>query len=164
MPFSVFFIISPTKITVEEAYKVFESVLEVHGYTTVPSGRITKIVPAVQARSKDIETRLRLEAIDPEDKVVTQLIPLKYADPNELKKLFAPMISKSSVMVSYPPTGILIVTDVLSNIKRLLSIIGAIDVEGIGEEITVIPIEHASASVMAKSFNAIPQDSMTSAR
>jgi general secretion pathway protein D len=150
-------IISPTKITVEEAYRVFESVLEVHGYTTVPAGSIIKIVPAVQARSKDIETRLRMEAITPEDKVVTQLIPLKYADPNELKKLFAPLISKSSVMVSYPPTGMLIVTDVLSNIKRVLSIIEAIDVEGIGEEITVIPLEHASASVMAKSLNTIFQ-------
>ena len=150
-------IISPTKITVEEAFKVFESVLEVHGYTTVPAGSIIKIVPAVQARYKDIETRLRKEAITPEDRVVTQLIPLKYADPNELKKLFAPLISKSSVIVSYPPTGILIVTDVLSNIKRLLHITEAIDVVGIGEEISVIPLEHAPASDLSKSFSNIFQ-------
>lgn len=148
-------IISPTKITVKEAYKVFESVLEVHGYTTVPAGSIIKIVPAVQARSKNIEIRLRKEAITPGDRVVTQLIPLKYADPNELKKLFAPLISKSSVIVSYPPTGILIVTDVLSNIKRLLHITEAIDVEGIGEEISVVPLEYATASVMSKSLNTV---------
>ncbi|MBW1912779.1 MAG: hypothetical protein JRI43_06375, partial [Deltaproteobacteria bacterium] len=49
-------IISPTKITIKEAYKVFESVLEVHGFTTVPAGSIIKIVPSIQARSKDIET------------------------------------------------------------------------------------------------------------
>ncbi|MFB0520881.1 MAG: type II secretion system protein GspD, partial [Desulfatiglandales bacterium] len=36
-------IISPTKISVKEAYKVFESVLEVHGFTTVPAGNIIKI-------------------------------------------------------------------------------------------------------------------------
>jgi general secretion pathway protein D len=150
-------IISPTKITVEEAYRVFESVLEVHGYTTVPAGKIIKIVPAVAARGKDIETRLREEAVTPEDKVVTQLVPLRYADPNELKKLFAPLISKSSVIVSYPPTGMLIVTDVQSNIRRLLSIIEAIDVPGIGEEISVIPLEYATASVMAKSLNEVFQ-------
>lgn len=153
-------IISPTKITVDEAYKVFESVLEVHGFTTVPAGSIIKIVPAIQARSKDIETRLRKEAITPEDKVVTQLIPLKFADPNELKKLFSPLISKNSVMVSYPPTGMLIVTDVLSNIKRLLSIVDVIDVEGIGEEISVVPLEYATASVMAKSLNSVFQRSV----
>ncbi|MFH1480478.1 MAG: type II secretion system secretin GspD [Pseudomonadota bacterium] len=150
-------IISPTKITVEEAYKVFESVLEVHGYTTVPAGNIIKIVPAVEARSKDIETRLREEARTPEDKVVTQLIPLKYADPDELKKLFAPLISKSSVMVSYSPTGMLIVTDVLSNINRLFRIIGEIDVQGIGGEIAVVPLVHATASVLAKTLNELFQ-------
>jgi len=150
-------IISPTKISVKEAYRVFESVLEVHGYTTIPAGSVTKIVPAVAARSKDIETRLRTEGISTEDKVVTQLIPLRYADPNELKKLFAPLISKSSVIVSYPPTGMLIITDVLSNIKRLLRIVDAIDVEGIGEEISIVPLEHAMATVMAKSLGTLFQ-------
>ncbi len=157
-------IISPTKITVEEAYRVFESVLEVHGYTTVPAGKIIKIVPAVAARGKDIETRLREEAITPEDKVVTQLVPLRYADPNELKKLFAPLISKSSVIVSYPPTGMLIVTDVQSNIRRLLSIIEAIDVPGIGEEISVVPLEYATASLMAKSLNEVFQKRVAGAK
>jgi len=150
-------IISPTKITVDEAYKVFESVLEVNGYTTVPAGSIIKIVPSVSARSKDIETRLKREISIPQDKMVTQLIPLKYADPDHLKKLFTPLISKTSVVVSYPPTGMLIVTDVLSNINRLLRIIEVIDVEGVGEEISVIPIVHATASVMAKSLSSIFQ-------
>jgi general secretion pathway protein D len=150
-------IISPKKISVKEAYRVFESVMEVHGYTTVPSGSITKIVPAVSARSKDIQTRLREEAITREDKVVTQLIPLRYADPNELKRLFAPLISKSSVIVSYPPTGMLIITDVLSNIKRLLRIVDAIDVEGIGEEISIIPLEHAAASEVSKTLGTLFQ-------
>ena len=150
-------IISPTKISVKEAYKVFESVLEVHGFTTVPAGNITKIVPALQARTKSIETRLREEAIIPEDKVATQLIPLEYASPDELKKLFTPLISKSSVMVSYPPTRMLIVTDVLSNIKRLLRIVKEIDVVGIGEEISVIPLYHATASDLSKSLGDIFQ-------
>jgi general secretion pathway protein D len=150
-------IVSPTKITLDEAYKVFESVLEVHGFATVPAGSIIKVVPASDARTKDIETRLRKEAITPDDKIVTQLIPLRYADPDEIKKLFSPLISKSSVMVSYPPTGMLIVTDVLSNIKRLLSILDTIDIEGIGEEISVVPLNHASAAVMGKSLTTVFQ-------
>jgi len=150
-------IISPTKISINEAYRVFESVLDVHGFTTVPAGSIIKIVPALHARSQNIETRLREEAIAPEDKVVTQLIPLAFANPDELKKLFAPLISKSSLIVSYPPTRMLIVTDVLSNINRLLKIVEAIDVVGIGEEISVIPLEHATASLLSKSLVSIFQ-------
>src|SRR5210317_355728 len=49
-------IVSPTKISIDEAYKVFESVLEVQGFTTVPAGSITKILPAVDARSKSVTT------------------------------------------------------------------------------------------------------------
>jgi len=150
-------IISPTKISVKEAYRVFESVLDVHGFTTVPAGSIIKIVPAVHARSKNIETRLHEEGISPEDKVVTQLIPLAYANPDELKKLFSPLISKSSLIVSYLPTRMLIVTDVLSNIKRLLKIVEAIDVKGIGEEISVIPLEQATASSLSKPLVSIFQ-------
>jgi general secretion pathway protein D len=157
-------IISPTKISVNEAYRVFESVLDVHGFTTVPAGSIIKIVPALHARSKNIETRLREEAIAPEDKVVTQLIPLAYANPDELKKLFAPLISKSSLIVSYPPTRMLIVTDVLSNIKRLLKIVEAIDVVGIGEEISVIPLKHATASLLLKPLVSIFQQATQRAK
>ena len=148
-------IVSPNKISVDEAYKVFESVLDVHGFTTVPSGSIIKIVPAVNARTMNVETRLKRESTEPDDQVITQLIPLRYADPDELKKLFTPFISKSSVMVSYPPTRTLIVTDVQSNIQRLLNIARAIDVEGVGEEIAVLPLEYAVAENLAKSLNTV---------
>ncbi|HJX34339.1 MAG TPA: type II secretion system secretin GspD, partial [Desulfatiglandales bacterium] len=148
-------ILSPTKITIKEAYKVFESVLEVNGFTIVESDAITKIVPMIEARSKDIETGLREESIDPEDKLVTQLIPLKYANPEDIQKVLSGLISKNSLIVSYAPTGMLIVTDVLSNIKRLLEIVDALDVEGTNEVISLIPLEHAGAESMAKSLTSI---------
>ena len=148
-------IISPSKISLKEAYKVFESVLEVHGYTTVQSGEIVKIVPSPDARSKSIETRLREEATDPEDKVVTQLIPLKYADPVAIKRLFTPMISKSSVILAYQPTNMMIITDVYSNIQRLFKILKQIDVPGIGQEISVIPIEYADSTKMVSLLSTV---------
>ncbi len=148
-------IISPTKISMTEAYKVFESVLEVHGYTTVKSGEVVKIIPAPDARAKSIETRLLEEASAPEDKVVTQLIPLTYADPVEIKRLFTPMVSKSSVILAYPPTNILIVTDVYSNIKRLLKIIKEIDITGIGQSISVIPVDYSDATKLVTLLNTV---------
>jgi general secretion pathway protein D len=141
-------IISPSKISLREAYKVFESVLEVHGYTTVKAGQIVKIVPSPDARSKSIKTMLREEAASPEDKIVTQLIPLKYAAPIEIKRLFTPMVSKSSVILAYQPTNMMIITDVHSNIRRLLKILKQIDIPGIGQEISVIPVGFADATKM----------------
>jgi general secretion pathway protein D len=150
-------IVSPKKISVKEAYKVFESVLEVHDYAAVPAGDITKIIPLRSAREKNVETRLKREAVSPEDKVITQILSLNYASPDEMKKVLTPLVSKSSVIISYTPTGMLIVTDLLSNIQRLLKIIKALDIEGIEEQISVIPVQYASAPEIEKSLNLIFQ-------
>jgi len=148
-------IISPGKITVSEAYQVFLSVLEVHDYTIVPSGQITKIVPSPDARSKSIKTRLEEEAGGFGDNVVTQIIPLRYADPNEIKQLFTPLVSKSSVILAYQPTNTLIITDVQSNIKRLLHILRAIDITGVGQQITIIPVEYADATKLVTLLSSV---------
>ena len=50
-------VVAPTEISVDEAYKVFQSVLEVHGFTAVPAGSIIKIVPSSDARGKGVETQ-----------------------------------------------------------------------------------------------------------
>ncbi|MGB3647315.1 MAG: type II secretion system secretin GspD, partial [Desulfobulbales bacterium] len=152
-------IVSPTKISVDEAYKVFESVLEVQGFAAVPAGSIIKIVPSADARSKSVETGFKEDTGEISDKIVTQLIPLKYADPEELKRLFTPMVSKNSVVISYPSTNLLIVTDVLSNIGRLLQIIEQIDVAENVAEISVIPMQNATASEVAGTLDSIFQGS-----
>ncbi len=157
-------VISPTKISVEEAYKVFESVLEVYDFAAVPAGNIVKVVPAAAAKSKNIETRLKKEAISPDDKVITQLIPLKFANPSDLKNLLTPFVSKNSLIVPYEPTGTLIVTDVLSNIKRLIKIIDQIDLEGVGLQVSVIPLKYATASILEKSLSTVFQARTTAVK
>jgi general secretion pathway protein D len=138
-------VISPSRISVAEAYRVFVSVLEVHGFTIVESGEITKIVPLPDARTRNIETRFKDDMAESNDKVVSRIIPLAYADASEMRKLLTPLVSKSSIIMDYRPTNTLIITDVQSNIKRLLSIIKTIDVTGIGQEISLIPLDNADA-------------------
>ena len=161
-------IISPSQISVAEAYRVFTSVLEVHGFTIVDSGEITKIVPMSDARARNIETRFKNDLKGDNDKVITQIIPLTYGDANEIKKLLTPLVSKSSIILAYAPTNTLIVTDVQSNIKRLLGIIKTIDVTGIGHEIALIPLENAVANDTVKILQTVfadqvkPKKGMTS--
>jgi general secretion pathway protein D len=146
-------ILSPTRISEEDAYHVFESVLEVHGFTTVPSGSVIKIIPSVQARSKSIETIREQEVQLYQDKVVTQLIPLTHTDPEDVKRLLAPLVSKTSVVIAHTDSGMLIITDFLSNITRLREIIEAVDVPSVGEELVVIPLKYASAANVAKAVS-----------
>ena len=146
-------VISPTKVSAEDAYRVFESVLEVHGYAAVPSGSVVKIVPSVQARSKSIATLKQGEFLSGEDKVVTQIIALQYANADEIKGMLSPLVSKTSVLISHVKSGMLILTDYASNISRLLDIIKAVDVPPDSEEMVIIPLYHASAENVAKAIS-----------
>ncbi|MEW6079951.1 MAG: type II secretion system secretin GspD [Thermodesulfobacteriota bacterium] len=158
-------IISPAKISVEEAYQVFESVLEVHGYTTVQSGSIIKVVKDMDARSKSVETGLAgIEPESAEDKVVTQIIPLKFGDPNEVKQLFVPLVSKAGIILAYPSTNMLIVTDYHSNIKRLMNILHVIDVTGIGRQVSVTPLEYSDATKLVTILESMFQSKQAKAK
>ena len=150
-------IISPKKIPIGDVYKVFLSVLEINGFTVVPSGNMIKIIPSVSAREKGLETRTKKDPAAQEDRMVTQIVTLERANPDEIKRVLDPIISKSSSVLSYPPAGILVITDYLSNIKRLQEIILALDVEGAGDQISYIPMQHASASEVVKSLTTIFQ-------
>jgi general secretion pathway protein D len=150
-------IISPKKIAVEEVYKVFESVLEVYGFATVQSGDVIKIIQSQQAKEKSLETRLQHEPATMEDKFVTQIISLQHASPDEMKRVLDPLISKSSVILSYPPAGMLVISEVMSNIKRLQEIIEALDVEGAGDQISYVPLKHATSTEAIKSLNTVFQ-------
>jgi general secretion pathway protein D len=156
-------VISPKKIPVEDVYKVFLSVLEVNGFTVVPSGDMTKIIPATFAREKSLETRIKNEPGSPDDRMITQIVSLERANPDEVKRVLDPIISKSSSVLAYPPAGILVITDYLSNIKRLQEIISALDVEGAGDQLSYIPLVNASASEVVKSLNTIFQQRQTKA-
>jgi len=146
-------VLSPTKISVEEAYRVFLSVLEVNGFTTVPAGKVIKVVPSVAARQMSVDTRRVPGFVPrPDDRVITQLIPLMYADSQEIRKLLAPLVSKQGVMVAYEPTDTLILTDYQSNIQRLLHIIEELDVESGEATISVLQLEYASAEDIAKTL------------
>jgi len=147
-------VLSPSKISVDEAYMVFESVLEVHGFTTVPAGSVIKVVPSVEARQKSVELRKAPGFVRrPDDRIITQIMPLHYANAQEVRKLLAPMVSKQGVVIAYNPTDTLIITDFQSNIQRLLSIVEEIDVEFQEANISVMPLEYASAENLAETIS-----------
>jgi general secretion pathway protein D len=63
------------------------------------------------------------------------------------------MVSKQGVVIAYDPTDTLIITDFQSNIQRLLSIVEEIDVEFQEANISVMPLEYASAENLAEKIS-----------
>jgi len=149
-------IVSPTKITVEEAYAVFESVLQVKGFTTVqgPGGAI-KVIPLREAKESNVETVRSGAAPPASDRFITRLIPLEYIDAEAIAETLKPLVSKDASLVAYPPTNTVILTDAATNISRILSIVRSIDVETFKEELSVIELEHADATTLAQQLSEI---------
>ena len=147
-------VISPRKVTVNEAYEVFESVLEVQGFTTVPSQGGTKIVRAVKARKKNLGIRSDTNGTRVSgDRMITQIIPLDYAGSQKLRKLLTPMVSKQGLLVDYPPTNTLILTDYQSNIQKILEIVDSVDRKSLRTRLAIYRLEHADANRIAKVLN-----------
>ena len=150
-------IVSPQKVTVDEVYKVFLSVLEVNGFTVIESGQLSKILPTAAAKTKATETFMERKLRTPEDKIVTQLVPLKHADAANLTKVLASLIEKTGLLVPYAETNTIIVIDTLSNINRIVRIVTELDVPG-DEEIWVTQLRYAKADDLAKKFSTLFQE------
>ncbi len=156
-------VISPTKITKDEAYQVFESVLDIKGFTTVPAGKVIKIVQARDAVGKSIETLTEGDYRAVSDRFITRLLPLKYVSAEDVKRILDPLKSKAGGQIDlYAPTNTIIFTDTSLNINRFLKIIKEIDVAGFETVIEVIPIKYALADVMASELEAVLQASTSS--
>jgi general secretion pathway protein D len=149
-------IVSPTRITVKEAYAVFESVLQVKGFTTVeaPGGAI-KVIPLREAKESNVETVRGEGATPATDRFITRLIPLRYIDAEAIAETLKPLVSKDASLVAYAPTNTVILTDAATNISRILSIVRSIDVETFKEELSVIELRHADAATMAQQLSEI---------
>ena len=138
-------VISPRKMSLDEAYQVFLSVLDVNGYGTVTNGGVTKIVRAADAITKSLDT-VTGSPQKREDVLVTQIIQLKHVDANDMKTLFTPLLSRgSSQLLAYPQSNVLIITDTRSNIKKITEILDIIDKSGFGQEFRIFSLSYASA-------------------
>src|SRR5208337_4896600 len=142
-------IISPTKVTPQQAYTIFQSVLHVKGFTTVQAGAIIKIVPSRMVRESAALTQSQQPGISQGDEYVTRMVKLSNVEAASLVGVIQPMISRDGLIAAYPETNTLILTDSAWNIQRLLQIIGALDAHGVQQDVVVIPLKLAYADDLA---------------
>jgi len=157
-------IISPTPVTADQAYAVFESVLQVKGFTTVrtPGGAL-KVIPLREAKETSVETSRSTAPPRNRDTFITRLIPLRYIEAESIVTTLKPLVSKDAAIAAYGPTNTVILTESASNIRRIIAILEKIDIETYREEIAVIRIEFADASTMASQIAEIFGATVTAA-
>ncbi len=150
-------LISPKKFTKRDAKKIFETVLAMHGYTTIqrPGSPLVQVVPTQDAPRLPSPTRQDKKGVKGEGFFLTQIIPLQYADANQVRAALTPLISKSAGLAVYAPGNILVLSDTQSNIRRIMAIVKEMDVPPADVVFFVLSLKHASAKKLAPILTAL---------
>lgn len=150
-------VMSPTKTRLGDVYQVLETILHIHGFMAVPAGDFVKVIPTSNVTQHELPVRIGSDPnqIPINDSMVTQLIPLTFADADEITQVVQPLITGAIKLSPYRRTNSLIVTDTNAKIHYLTRIIQQLDVEGAQEQVQVIPLKHASAQVLSEQLSRI---------
>ena len=140
-----------------EIYKVFLSILEVHGYTAIPSGKTIKIVPDADAKHSAIPF-VSAKRPGAGDEAVTRVIEIKHVTAAQLVPILRPLVPPQGHLAAYPQSNVLIISDRAANIARLVKIIKRIDQPTSGE-IEIVQLENAVASDLVRVLTSLQQQS-----
>lgn len=152
-------VVAPEPLTEDEAYRVFQSVLEVNGYATVASAGVIKIVPAAQGRTRGLPPgggAASPGGMNPED-LVTRVIHLDHVFAERLVPILRPLLPAYGHLAADPKSASLILTDRAANVERLTGIIERLDRPARTGEVELVALTHASAEELAQLFNQLRQ-------
>lgn len=147
-------IISPRKVTKEEAYQAFLSALNLLGMTTVETGKVIKIMPVRTAVKGNLRTFLGSKWTPLTDEIITQIVPLKYIDAKDVSSTLSRIVSSNS-MIPYERTNTLIISDSGYKVRRILDILELLDVQGQQPQVAIVPIRYSDAKSVTDKVNEI---------
>ncbi len=150
-------IVAPELITPEEAYRLFLGALDSVGLTVQPDGKVLRIIETANAKTSPIPLFGMDSDIPNNESYVTRLIRVENADPNEVAQVFGRLKGPQGDVIVYAPQGALIVTDLASNVSRMMAILKQIDQPGTGERVWIISVKNTSAADMAQKLGDIFQ-------
>src|SRR6267378_3443415 len=142
-------IVSARPMPIAGAYQVFLSALKAQGFTAVEGpGDAVRIIPVAEAKAA--------APVNDQDgpprggeQLVTHVAIGQHVAVAQLQNVLRPLMSPTSQLSVYDPANALVITDYADNVRRLLRIIEKID-QPASTDVTVIPVQHASAIDLAE--------------
>jgi len=119
------------KLSHDDLWPVFHRILEVNGLTVVQQKGLYRVASLKDASGLPIPYRFGMEqeGIPPAERVVIQIIPIKYIVPGEMVKLLTPFLSANGTIVSHDESNLIVVVDRGTNILKILKMVEAFDLD-----------------------------------
>ncbi|GAB4302391.1 MAG: type II secretion system secretin GspD [Desulfuromonadia bacterium] len=143
-------IYSPTKLSPQDAYAVFTSVLELKGFTIIPSGKTNKIIPTSAVRQSGVNIAAAAEPVPPNETYSARIISLDYISSQEAMTFLQPLVSKDGHISAFGPGNLLLLIDSNPNIEKILGILELVDTDQARKGGEILFLSHASAESTAK--------------
>lgn len=155
-------IISPNPVSAGEAYQAFLSALQMNGLTVVRSGKFYKIVDVNAGIKEPISPTWDNQSVDKNDGLVTHIVALEYVEVSQVKAVLDQLKTPTGVIVEYPATNTLIITDTGNSVNRILAFLKRIDNgSSDGERLWVYPVQYAEASELESLLKTVFQTQST---
>ncbi len=143
-------VFSPAKLTNDEAFNVFTSVLELKGFTVVQAGKVYKIIPTTMAKQSGMKIFADQERGPVNEAYVARVISLDHIPASDAVTFLQPIVSKDGYISSFGPSNMVLVVDSALNIQKLLGIIELIDIDQQRDKAEMVFLKNASAESAAK--------------
>ncbi|MBP1727644.1 MAG: gspD [Deltaproteobacteria bacterium] len=143
-------VFSPAKLSNEEAFNVFTSVLELKGFTLIQSGKVYKIVPTASAKQSGTRLYADKEKIPVNESYIARVITLENITAQEAVTFLQPVVSKDGHVSAFGPANMLLVVDSSFNIQKIMAIIQVIDAEKRRDLPEILYLKSAGAENVAK--------------
>src|SRR5215510_5858701 len=145
----------------DEAVDLLNTVLNQNGFAAVRKERTLTITSRKDAKTEDIPVRRGSEPKDIEknDEMVTQIVPVRYANATQLTKDLLPLLPTGAEMTANESANALVITDTQANIRRMTEIVQALDtsISSISA-VRVFPLRFADAKDLATAVKELFQN------
>ena len=146
-------VISSKPVSKAELYDLFLSILDVHGYTAVRSGEVIRVIPNKDARSAPVPVDKGPSQRN-NDEYVTQVVRLENVSAAKLIPVLRPLVPQQAHMAAYAPSNSIIISDIRSNINRIMDIIDRMDRTAI-ESTEVVRLKYGVAEDIVAMLEAL---------
>lgn len=156
-------VITSSDIDVNELYETFLSVLQVHGFSAVPSGagsNLIKVVPSNQAKQQpvpvigELEEKSTRKSSRKADELITRVVRVEHVPAAMLVPILRPLVPSTGQLQAYGPSNTILISDRAANIERLVKVIKRMD-RADDEELEVVPLRYASAKDLAQTIQTL---------
>ena len=121
-------IYSPDKLSKDDAYRLFVSVLEFKGFTIINSDNIKKIIPIASLKGDSFEVLTDKRVKRPGASFVARVIPLEHINATSLIALIRPLVNKNAFIAPFQESNSVFLLDTMLNIKKILKIVKSVDI------------------------------------